>query len=288
VRQFTVGTGGYFFYSFGTPQPNSEVRNTNVYGVIKLSLHSNGYDWQFLPEAGRTFSDSGSASCHTPPPPPPPPPAGTPTVRASSSNTANAATSIAFATPAGTSAGDVLVATVAHQVGQARNLTPPAGWTAIPGTDVADGNNARIHAWYRVATAFEPLSYTFTLTGGSGQDISGGIAAVQGANTATPINASNGQKNPNQSKNVTAPSVTTTVDNALLLFGGTCSAAVTYAPPSGFTEHWDRSSGGTYKVSTEFATKGAGAAGATGSPVATASSSCRGAGINIAVAPPSG
>ncbi len=288
VRQFTVGTGGYFFYQFGTPLPNSEARSTNVYGVVKLSLHSNGYDWQFLPEAGRTYSDSGSSACHGTPPPPPPPPAGTPTVRASSSNTANAATSISLAKPAGTTAGDVLVATASHQVGANRNMTAPAGWTAVPNTNVADGNNARIHAWYKVATALEPLSYSFPLTGGSGQDISGGIIAIEGADAAAPINASAGQANSSQSKNVTAPSVTTTIDNALIMFGGTCSAAVSYSPPSGFTEHWDRSSSGTYKVSTEVATKGQGVAGATGPVIATVPSSCRGAGINVAIAPAPG
>jgi hypothetical protein len=288
VRQFTVGTGGYFFYQFGTILPNSEARSTNVYGVIKLSLHASGYDWEFLPEAGRTYADSGSGSCHgtpPPPPPPPPPPAGTPSVRASTTSTANAATSLSIPTPAGTSAGELLVSVVSHQVGQHRNMTPPAGWTAVPNTDWADGNNARIHAWYKVATAFEPASHTFTLTGGSGQDISGGILAIQGANTATPINASNGQANQSSSTQVKAPSITTTLDSTLLVFGGSCSAARTYTPPAGMTEHWDSSSSGTYKVSTEVATAPQAAAGPTGQRIATASSSCRSVGITVAVTP---
>jgi len=37
---------------------------TGSYGVIKLTLHTNGYDWQFLPEAGKTFADTGSGGCH--------------------------------------------------------------------------------------------------------------------------------------------------------------------------------------------------------------------------------
>jgi hypothetical protein len=32
--------------------------------VIKLTLHPNGYDWQFVPEAGKTFTDSGTDECH--------------------------------------------------------------------------------------------------------------------------------------------------------------------------------------------------------------------------------
>jgi len=64
VRQFVVGSGGKNHYSFSTPQPNSEVRNSDTFGVLKLTLHASSYDWQFVPEPGRTFTDSGTGSCH--------------------------------------------------------------------------------------------------------------------------------------------------------------------------------------------------------------------------------
>lgn len=187
--------------------------------------------------------------------------------------------------PAGAAQGDLLLAVVSHQVAAARNMTPPPGWTAVPNTDWSEGNNARIHAWYKIATSFEPSAYTFTLTGGSGQDISGGILAIQGASTTAPINASNGQNNgPTSSTQVKAPSITTTTGSALDVFGGSCSAAVTYGPPTGMTEQWDRTSSGTYKDSTEVATRAQPTAGPTGVLTATASSSCRSVGINIAIA----
>jgi hypothetical protein len=64
IRQFTVGTGGAGLYSFSsTIQPNSEVRNNTSMGVLKLTLRSGGYDWQFIPATG-TFTDSGSGTCH--------------------------------------------------------------------------------------------------------------------------------------------------------------------------------------------------------------------------------
>jgi hypothetical protein len=64
IRQFTVGTGGAGSYSFKTTlQPNSERRGTPN-GVLKLTLRANGYDWNFLPIAGQSFSDSGSGACH--------------------------------------------------------------------------------------------------------------------------------------------------------------------------------------------------------------------------------
>ena len=63
IRQFVVGTGGASFYSFPSIQPNSEVRNNTTWGVLKLTLHPTSYDWEFVPIAGQTFTDSGSASC---------------------------------------------------------------------------------------------------------------------------------------------------------------------------------------------------------------------------------
>jgi hypothetical protein len=64
IREFVVGTGGKNHYGFSSPQPNSEVRNDTTFGVIELTLRPTGYDWQFLPEAGKTFTDSGSGACH--------------------------------------------------------------------------------------------------------------------------------------------------------------------------------------------------------------------------------
>jgi hypothetical protein len=40
------------------------VGNSDTYGVLKLTLHANSYDWQFVPEVGKTYTDSGTTSCH--------------------------------------------------------------------------------------------------------------------------------------------------------------------------------------------------------------------------------
>jgi len=73
IRQFVVGTGGAFFTSLSTTKPNSQVRNANTYGVLMLTLHPDSYDWRFVPEAGRGFTDSGSDRCHGDVPPARPP-----------------------------------------------------------------------------------------------------------------------------------------------------------------------------------------------------------------------
>jgi len=64
IREFVVGTGGKGHRLFAEPHPNSEVRDNTAFGVLKLTLHAKSYDWQFIPEAGKTFVDSGSGTCH--------------------------------------------------------------------------------------------------------------------------------------------------------------------------------------------------------------------------------
>jgi hypothetical protein len=64
IREFVVGTGGKNHYAFAAVQPNSQVRSTGTFGLLKLTLHANGYNWRFVPQAGKTFTDSGSGTCH--------------------------------------------------------------------------------------------------------------------------------------------------------------------------------------------------------------------------------
>jgi acid phosphatase type 7 len=64
LREIVAGTGGASLYPFGSPMSASQVRNNTAYGVLKLTLRSNSYDWEFIPVSGSTFTDSGSDTCH--------------------------------------------------------------------------------------------------------------------------------------------------------------------------------------------------------------------------------
>ena len=64
IREFVAGTGGKNHRPFGEPKPNSELRDFTAFGVLKLTLKPNSYEWQFIPEAGKSFTDSGSGNCH--------------------------------------------------------------------------------------------------------------------------------------------------------------------------------------------------------------------------------
>ena len=63
IREIVSGTGGNGLYPFGTPLSNSQARDNATHGVLKLTLHSDSYNWDFLPADG-TFTDTGTQTCN--------------------------------------------------------------------------------------------------------------------------------------------------------------------------------------------------------------------------------
>ncbi len=62
IRQFIVGTGGKLKSPVGPTAANSEVRRS-VYGVLRLTLHADSYDWAFDGIGGESLIDTGSDHC---------------------------------------------------------------------------------------------------------------------------------------------------------------------------------------------------------------------------------
>ena len=114
--------------------------------------------------------------------------------------------------PAGTVAGDVMVASIAVQPSTIV-ITPPAGWTLVRNNTQAAGSSSRMATYYRVATAGEPASYVWTFSGAASTGAAGGIMSFSGVNTATPIDAENG--------NTTASSLTHTANAVTTVSGNT-------------------------------------------------------------------
>jgi hypothetical protein len=174
-------------------------------------------------------------------------------------------------------AGDVLIASFLT-----RNVTAvtqaPSGWSLL-------STAGAMRVYYRVAEASEPTTHTWTL--GSQQRWAGGIAAYRGA-AASPIDASAAQTS-SGSQSLLAPSVTTSVDQAMLVavFGSHHRGAI--AGPAGMTERWDLEDGGnggpTQGVRSEAADETLGSAGATGDRTAVAGGAATGYGALIAIAP---
>jgi acid phosphatase type 7 len=65
IREFVVGTGGKNSHrEVGSPKPNSVVQQGDTFGVLRLTLRPTSYDWEFVPEAGKKFTDAGTGICH--------------------------------------------------------------------------------------------------------------------------------------------------------------------------------------------------------------------------------
>lgn len=64
IREFIVGTGGADHQWFYEVRANSEVRQSGVFGILKLTLRAEGYAWEFIPIEGETFHDAGEGKCH--------------------------------------------------------------------------------------------------------------------------------------------------------------------------------------------------------------------------------
>jgi hypothetical protein len=167
IREFVVGTGGAGLYPFGSPLPNSEVRNNQMYGVLKLTLHPTSYDWQFVPVAGQTFTDAGSANCVgagapptvTPVAPPTGTPMPTPTGTPVSSENLIFADSFESGTlsawsTSSTGGGDLSVKPAAALVGSQGLQAVINGTNAIYLTD----NKPTAESRYRARFYFDPNS----------------------------------------------------------------------------------------------------------------------------------
>jgi len=64
IREFVVGTGGKNLRPFTVVRANSELRSLEAFGVLKLTLSPGRYQWEFIPQAGKSFQDSGAGTCH--------------------------------------------------------------------------------------------------------------------------------------------------------------------------------------------------------------------------------
>jgi hypothetical protein len=64
LRAFVIGTGGIPPSGIVTTRrANSETGKGNN-GVLRLTLGARTYRWEFIPVAGKTYTDSGSGTCH--------------------------------------------------------------------------------------------------------------------------------------------------------------------------------------------------------------------------------
>jgi len=152
--------------------------------------------------------------------------------RAAASAASTAGLNLQVPTPAGTVAGDVLVAAIAVRPWTA-TITPPTGWTLVRRVDNATGNTSSLAVYRRVAVAGEPAGHTWTFSSSNGS--AGAVAGFLGVDPASPVNVENGQSTPSSLQH-DAPSVTTTRTRTMLVSAHALTSASSWTPPAGMTE----------------------------------------------------
>jgi inosine-uridine nucleoside N-ribohydrolase len=180
-------------------------------------------------------------------------------------------TTISLATPAGTAAGDLVLATIGIGATGATvqpTITPPAGWTLVNRTNHANTDGLAV---YRHPFATGESSFTFTTSVPVG-----GVALLSswvGVDLTNPIDGAAGLDSVPTTGAVVAPSVTTTAANTVLVAnyygyrGG--AAGTSWTAPSGLTRVGTASNGGSRSGSVHFGSQAV--AGSTGTKSATAS-----------------
>jgi len=194
--------------------------------------------------------------------------------RASQTATTTGATSLVINVPAGMQANDLLITHIARTGNGAINT--PSGWTAAGGTN--NGVFLRQATFYRVATASEPASYTWTWSGT--EAAAGGMSTYYGAKASSALDLVGTAGTANNTTTVTAPGITTTANDALVLAFFASNTNSTFTTASGMTERHDVGTTGATSLATDDMTQVT--AGATGNKTATASASGRVVGHQVA------
>ena len=63
IRLIIVGTGGEDHSGSAALRSGFQVFDNKTFGVLSVVLHAGSYDWRFVPEPGRTFTDAGTDLC---------------------------------------------------------------------------------------------------------------------------------------------------------------------------------------------------------------------------------
>jgi hypothetical protein len=194
---------------------------------------------------------------------------GTATIalRSTSSTSTNGGgpTTITITKPAGVASGDVLIAAISHEAGNADTITVPSGWTLVRRVDNTSSEGVAVYR--KVAGASEPASYSWTFD--QSRSLSGGMLAYTGVDNTTPIDVENGQATGQNTTHAT-PSITTTQPNEMLVAFFAIPQAATWTAPTGMTKQIDVPENGRGN-SLAVATVSQAGAGATGTKTATAS-----------------
>ena len=149
-------------------------------------------------------------------------------------DSAGPVTAIIVTRPAGTIAGDVLLAQIVVYDGTGTNVpSAPAGWTLIRHDSINGGNKLTTWLYYKVAGASEPLSYNWLIAAQYG---AGQMGDYRGA-AASPIDQASGATSASNPLVAAAPSLTPNHNNELQVYfyGSQNATAPTITEPTAIT-----------------------------------------------------
>lgn len=176
------------------------------------------------------------------------PPIGSCPISYTFASTGNSSTSLSIARPespvGATIEGNILIASLDFTIPNYLPLGTPTGWVQI-GTTLIDnpGNNKDLSklTFYKVATANEPLTYTWTF--GNPTKTSGGIVCVETGATSYSVFSKNDY--PTSATNILSSGVTTTSNDTLVFaFFTSAHGADTFTPPATWTSLYTAATGG--------------------------------------------
>ena len=196
--------------------------------------------------------------------------------RDSSINITGSTTTATALLPAAAVDNDYLIVSIGGKASFTVSVVP-SGWTLLNSTSSA------FYVYGKLASS-EPTSWDWTINTATKLTII--CVAVQDCDQTTPKNASGIQANAS-SINVTAPSITTTVDNCFIvgLYNIQGNTTTFTSPAAGQTEAIQGSTSGANGNASEAGYETFGTAGATGTRTATASLTGVNYGCLVAVAP---
>ncbi len=219
--------------------------------------------------------NAGNVSAKSSPPlsvqidqgPPPPPSSGAIALRDSSTATNNAEKTLTVPVPT-TQPGDLLLASVAFR-GKG-SVSTPSGWALV--RQDTSGTAIQLATYSRIATGSEPPSYVWQFSAKPGAV--GTMLAYSGVSAGSPIQTSDALAS-SKGKTITAPSVTTTAADSLLVTVFATARFATLTSPAGMSEVAAVVSPGTVKwpASSEVSTELRASSGATGTRDATSTMS---------------
>ena len=213
-------------------------------------------------------------------------------LRGTATTSTSTNTNITINKPTGVITGDLMLVNIAK--GGNRTTAPSlAGWTLIDGVNLGGGGATQRYGavLYKVATAGEPVNYTFALGAGT-NSASGGIIAFSGVDATTPFDVTPGTISVQVSQTgVVATSITTvTANTAIVMFGQAAGNNPTWnngnwnsTSPGALTELFDVNQGTGDRSSAGAAWAAKPTIGATGNGAATLSTAERNGGILLAL-----